>query len=198
MTRVGFLSNLTSRKEEKQMKTLMPNLVSFARVPAGFAVAYYAVHNNWDNALVWALFGALTDYFDGEVARWLNAKSDWGKRWVDPICDFLFALGVLYGFSFYSEPYGHRLAIALSLIGLTVFLKVVKEKAPRSKFQAFAYGFLPLVYCACAVIFTYFYLHKALSGETMAFINWTAPVITAVAIATKRHRFKDWIWQTET
>jgi phosphatidylglycerophosphate synthase len=171
---------------------LIPNAVSFMRVIASPLVAYYSIQNQWDWAFYWLICGALTDFFDGEIARLLRAESYFGKHWVDPVCDFVFALGVLYGFVFHDDQYQSRLVIAEIIVVVTVLLKLVKEFLPRSWAGRFAYGIQPLVYCACVVAFFYYYLDKAVSDEVMAATEVPIIIITAFVCWFKRERFKDW------
>ena len=74
----------------------IPNLLTAARLPAVFLIALWT---SW--AGVWAsaalalfILAALTDIFDGWVARKLGAVSDFG-RLMDALVDKIFILGLL-------------------------------------------------------------------------------------------------------
>lgn len=69
------------------------NLVSFTRVLVAFPVIYLHMQNDYqvDTAiLVLIIYGAISDYLDGLVARWRNEISELGKV-LDPIADKLMA-----------------------------------------------------------------------------------------------------------
>lgn len=74
----------------------IPNLLTALRLPAVFVIALWT---SW--AGVWAsaalalfIFAALTDIFDGWIARKLGAVSDFG-RLMDALVDKIFILGLL-------------------------------------------------------------------------------------------------------
>lgn len=80
------------------------NLISFTRVLVAAPVIYLHIENDYEvNAAIVALilYGGISDYFDGLVARWRNEISELGKM-LDPIADklmafFLFLYTVLIG-----------------------------------------------------------------------------------------------------
>lgn len=80
------------------------NLISFSRVLVVFPIIWIHIHNNYEiNAWIWGLilYGAISDYLDGLVARWRNEISELGKV-LDPVADkvmafFLFLYTVVLG-----------------------------------------------------------------------------------------------------
>lgn len=69
------------------------NLISLSRVLVVFPIIYLHVQNDYQvNALIWGLiiYGAVSDYLDGLVARWRNEISELGKV-LDPVADKLMA-----------------------------------------------------------------------------------------------------------
>lgn len=80
------------------------NLISLSRVLVVIPIIYLHIQNDYEvNALIWGLiiYGALSDYLDGLVARWRNEISELGKV-LDPIADklmafFLFLYTVILG-----------------------------------------------------------------------------------------------------
>lgn len=80
------------------------NLISFTRVIVVIPIIYLHIQNNYQvNTAIWALiiYGAISDYLDGLVARWRNEISELGKV-LDPIADklmafFLFLYTVVLG-----------------------------------------------------------------------------------------------------
>ncbi|HRK62180.1 MAG TPA: phosphatidylglycerophosphatase A [Candidatus Omnitrophota bacterium] len=83
------------------MVKYLPNLLSLARAFMGLVIpqmicsSYSALHA-WA-ALVFTL-AAITDYFDGWLARKLAVTSETGK-WLDPLADKVLTLGCLWAFS---------------------------------------------------------------------------------------------------
>ncbi|MFM7242395.1 MAG: CDP-alcohol phosphatidyltransferase family protein, partial [Opitutia bacterium] len=76
----------------------LPNLLTAARLPAIFLITLWTYWAGvWASAAL-ALFivAALTDVFDGWIARRLDAVSDFG-RLMDALVDKIFILGLLVG-----------------------------------------------------------------------------------------------------
>ncbi len=76
----------------------LPNLLTAARLPAIFLITVWTYWAGpWASAAL-ALFilAALTDIFDGWIARKLNAVTDFG-RLMDALVDKIFILGLLIG-----------------------------------------------------------------------------------------------------
>jgi len=79
----------------------LPNLLSLVRAILGFIVPAMILSDStplhaWA-AVVFAL-AAITDYFDGWLARRLAVASDVGK-WLDPLADKVLTLGCLWAFA---------------------------------------------------------------------------------------------------
>lgn len=80
------------------------NLISLSRVLIVIPIIYLHIENDYQvNAMIWVLviYGAISDYLDGWVARWRNEISELGKV-LDPIADklmafFLFLYTVVLG-----------------------------------------------------------------------------------------------------
>lgn len=74
----------------------IPNILTAARLPAVFLIAIWTYWAGvWASAaLALFIFAALTDIFDGWIARKLGAVSDFG-RLMDALVDKIFILGLL-------------------------------------------------------------------------------------------------------
>lgn len=80
------------------------NFISFTRVLVVIPIIWLHVENDYQvNSWIWGLiiYGAVSDYLDGLVARWRNEISELGKV-LDPIADkvmafFLFLYTVILG-----------------------------------------------------------------------------------------------------
>lgn len=85
------------------MPTDLPNLLTLSRIVAiPLLVVFVAIQAPWADMVACALFSAaaITDYFDGKIARERQITSDFG-RMLDPIADKLLvgaALMLLAGF----------------------------------------------------------------------------------------------------
>jgi phosphatidylglycerophosphate synthase len=171
----------------------IPNFVSLSRIVFGYLVLNaVTTHNDWRSAFFWFAAGAATDYLDGWLAIKLNAVSEFGKRWVDPVCDFLLGVFVMLAFVFQDSAWQERLWWAIPMTLLAVVGKFVKEQSIWPKAKRIAYLAAPIYYCGCAIIFLYLYAQRGLTDSEMMFINLaTIPSIIAAAYF-KRHRLSDW------
>lgn len=69
-------------------KQLKPNHVTFIRLVGTPFLILFLLDKQYLYSLVFFIFLALTDMFDGSMARLRNQITDWGKIW-DPIADKL-------------------------------------------------------------------------------------------------------------
>ena len=93
------------RVRVKQTLLTWSNLISFSRVFIAFPIVYLHYTNGFQ--ITWTiglliLYGMISDYLDGYVARKMNEVSEWGKV-LDPIADkisasILFLYTVYIGF----------------------------------------------------------------------------------------------------
>lgn len=93
------------RIKVKQTLLTWSNLISFSRVFIAFPIVYLHYTNGQQITLtigLLILYGMISDYLDGYVARKMNEVSEWGKV-LDPIADkisasILFLYTVYIGF----------------------------------------------------------------------------------------------------
>ena len=75
---------------------MVADLLTLARIPLGVVFLLVAGDTRW--ALAVLVVAGLTDVFDGIIARrHATAQSSHRGDWLDPLCDKLFALGVVIG-----------------------------------------------------------------------------------------------------
>jgi len=170
----------------------LPNFVSLIRVILSPFIATYAIQGQWMLAFTLTLIASASDFFDGMLASWLQAKSKLGEEWIDPLADFALSLGVLGGYVFQDSLWTHRIWLAIVMIVSTIILKILKQQNRLLRLKTFAYGFLPLYYCAMAGLFIYIYASKALNPKHLLILNILFLPIVITLIWIKRHRFKDW------
>lgn len=109
------VKELFSKKWYRQI----PNLLTFSRLLAPFVVIPLLCVGNIFGALIAEGIFALTDTFDGLIARRFNLVSDFGKR-LDTICDKIFAITLLV------PIYTIMPTISIS-IGLEVLIAVINS-----------------------------------------------------------------------
>jgi cardiolipin synthase len=172
------------------MPTDLPNLLTLSRIAAiPVLVALAAVRQPWADLAACAVFAAaaITDYFDGKLARSRNQISDFG-RMLDPIADKLLvgaALMLLAGLGRLTD-FGLLPAIVIMLreilvsglreylAGLSVGLPVTKLAKWKTGFQMGALGAL-LGGDTAAPLIGLGWLPVALIGELML---WSAAALT--------------------
>ena len=88
-----------NRVEEKRDENVwnIPNTLTFLRVLLTF-VTIYLIFSGYDLKLVAAFFivGMLTDFFDGQIARRFNQKTEFGRKF-DMVADRFLMVGVVLG-----------------------------------------------------------------------------------------------------
>jgi cardiolipin synthase len=174
------------------MPTDLPNLLTLSRIAAiPLLVLLVALRTPWGDVgacLVFSL-AAITDYFDGKIARQRQSTSGFG-RMLDPIADkllvaaalmLLAGLGRLPGLSLYPAILIMLREILVSglreyLAELRIGLPVTKLAKWKTGFQMGALGTLIAGETGAAVLHLSF-LPVALIGEAML---WTAAALTLV------------------
>jgi cardiolipin synthase len=136
----------------------LPNLLTFSRIAAvPVLLVMFMIPDDAGRWLACAVFvvAAVTDYFDGYVARTWNQLSELG-RCLDPIADKLLVAAVLLLLAFFNSPGILFLLPALVIMcrevlvsGLREYLAQVKVRLPVSRLakwktaiQMVAIGFL--------------------------------------------------------
>lgn len=136
----------------------LPNLLTFSRIVAiPILLVLFMIPGDAGRWLACAVFtiAAVTDYFDGYVARTWNQLSELG-RCLDPIADKLLVAAVLLLLAFFNSPGLFFLLPALVILcrevlvsGLREYLAGVKVRLPVSRLakwktaiQMVAIGFL--------------------------------------------------------
>jgi cardiolipin synthase len=174
------------------MPTDLPNLLTLSRIAAiPLLVALAALREPWGDAAACLVFSAaaITDYFDGKIARERKMVSGFG-RMLDPIADKLLvgaALMLLAGFDRLST-WALLPAIVILLreilvsglreylAGLRIGLPVTRLAKWKTGFQMGALGTLLAGDTAASVLYLSF-LPVSLIGEAML---WTAAALTLV------------------
>jgi len=174
------------------MLTDLPNLLSLSRIAAiPLLVALVALRMPWADLAACVVFSAaaITDYFDGVLARGRRQTSDLG-RMLDPIADKLLvgaALMMLVGMGRLSPPALYpAIVIMLREIlvsGLREFLAGVRRSIPVTRLAKWKTGFqmgaigTVLAGDTAAPLLHLGWLPVSLIGETML---WIAALLTLI------------------
>ena len=78
----------------KDMKKYIPNFLTLSRLLVTPLIIYLGLNNHLIILIIVAVFIALTDFFDGYLARKWQVTSDFGAK-LDMIADKVLALGLL-------------------------------------------------------------------------------------------------------
>lgn len=119
------------KKSENKLKMVIPNLLTFSRLLAPFFILPATIFGSFPLAVTFAALFALTDAFDGYLARKWNAVSEFGKN-LDPICDKFFVLGIII--PFISDPKMFLTIILEATISLINLKSAFKNNKPKSTY----------------------------------------------------------------
>jgi cardiolipin synthase len=131
------------------MVTSLPNLLTLSRIVViPLVVGLFYVEGDEARWAAWALFSiaAITDWFDGYVARSMNLVSTFG-RFLDPIADKLLVVAVLFMLAAFDRLSAVSCLPALVIVlreilvsGLREFLAEVRVGMPVSKLAKWKTG----------------------------------------------------------
>jgi CDP-diacylglycerol---glycerol-3-phosphate 3-phosphatidyltransferase len=94
----------------------VPNALSLLRLILSFLIVYliFSHDSKWFVVIVFAI-AAITDYFDGMLARKLKQTTNIGAR-LDQVVDRVFAIMVVGALMLYSMIYSHEETVLLFLV----------------------------------------------------------------------------------
>jgi phosphatidylglycerophosphate synthase len=101
----------------------LPNAITAARIAVAPAIAWMIVMPSWPMRLAgWILYlaAAITDYYDGKLARSRNLVTDLG-RLLDPLADKLLLLGTFVPMFMLMRPSPHAEEELASRVAANVF-----------------------------------------------------------------------------
>lgn len=79
------------------------NVFTILRIVVSPLIMFELYCRNWELAFGLFVFGAITDFLDGYLARLLNMQTNLG-RMLDPLADKIFLISLFYSLSFISSP----------------------------------------------------------------------------------------------
>ena len=148
-----------------KLKIFIPNFLTALRVINTPLIIAYFVSNKYDIALIIAILTAITDCFDGFLARKFNTSSEFGKK-LDAFSDKIFAGGLLLCLSikFNILIICVLLEIIISIINIISYKKSKKTKSLLIGKVKTCFLFLTVIlgYLACFYVNTKKYLYISL------------------------------------
>src|SRR5574344_737944 len=85
---------IENTKKEKSIKKQIPNLLTLTRGISPIIIIPTLLSNNIKLAIIELIIFALTDLFDGKIARKYNCISEFGIK-LDCVCDKIFVIGLI-------------------------------------------------------------------------------------------------------
>ncbi len=167
----------------------IPNALSLSRAPIAFGIAICALNGQWIAAFVVLVIGLLTDLLDGFLAIRLNAKSDFGGKFLEPAADLCLTVGALWGLVFTKTlPWSTVwiLIAALATIWPPIFLKKAENRV-----RLVCEGLAPFLYLAGILCLTIVYAFKAFGVSALLLLIAAIP-LTVIVVKAKRHRLTTW------
>ena len=160
-------------KGKRSLLVYLPNILTLYRLSVAFPAAWFLYRGNFPLAVLLYLTAALSDYFDGYLARRLNARSSLGQL-LDPVADKLLVLSYLL--ALYAAPFTYKPSKWLVL-----FLLLKEGVVILGSPLALKRGFLPepnlAGKIATALLFTY--------GLLLLLANWGLPFIGKLLVAVE-------------
>ena len=121
------------KKDLKNKNAIIPNLLSASRIPAPIVILAFTFSGNVIGTLAAASLFALTDFFDGKIARRFNGETKLGAL-LDTISDKVFSIGTTLPLI----PFFPPLALTLGLEGAIAYINsksLLTGGNPKSIFQ---------------------------------------------------------------
>ncbi len=125
--------------KKKNIKSLIPNLVTLTGLSFGLSSMRFALELNFNFAVICILFAAVCDALDGVLARRLDSESDLGAQ-LDSLSDFLsfgIAPGLLIYMSIFNQDnnlgaFATLIFIIFSCLRLALF-NVLHERSKNNE-----------------------------------------------------------------
>lgn len=166
----------------------LPNAVSTSRIVLSPVITLLAYQGRWLAAFVLLLIVISTDFFDGWLAKKLNACSDLGGK-IDNVADLLLTASTLAGLVLAGEVSWTAL---LYIVPVSVMIWAGALFLPASiKLQLFFFVLLRYYYLGFVVWLIGFYAFLSL-GVKAAWLLLPGIPLAAWAAIAKKHRLKPW------
>jgi len=157
------------KNSNNKIKTALPNILTASRLLAPLFIFPATLLGNFPLALIFASLFALTDAFDGFLARKWNTTSEFGRN-LDAICDKFFLLGVII--PFLTNPIIIPTLVLEGIISIINLKSAFKNNNPKSTYLGKGKTIL------LSLLITLSYLLKALNIN----LNTLLPLIISTNI----------------
>lgn len=117
-------------KTPGRRKKQIPNILTSSRIIAPFFIVPLFFLGLSEAAIALTCVSASTDFFDGMLARKLDARSEFGKE-LDPVSDKVFASGLLISLSAINPLILINLGLEAVIAG-TNFISKLKDNEPKT------------------------------------------------------------------
>lgn len=148
------------KKSDHKIKTVLPNMLTASRLLAPFLILPATLLGNFPLAVTFAGLFALTDAFDGKLARRWKTTSKFGEN-LDPICDKFFVLGITI--PFLNNPYMILTLILEAVIAGVNLKSAFKNNKPKSTYL----GKGKTVLLSLLIVMAYLFKLKGISLDTL-------------------------------
>lgn len=171
------------------MVRYLPNALSTSRIPIGVALVISAATEAWWISSFLLLTGALTDAFDGYLAKRWDCRSKLGEN-IDALGDVALSGGALLGLTVAGVwPFWVLIAAA----SITAVFRLIEWRGPK-RLRHHPMYLLPVATIMLLGLIITQYAHLAFqpSGWKVAAVNAGLFVAFAIAIFLKRYRIREW------
>lgn len=170
------------------IKSWIPNLVSLSRFPLAYGTYFCANEGWWLAAFFVIIISRATDWLDGFLAVKLNARSDLGRRFLDPLSDLAEAIGILAGLIFTGIISWITLGLLAALYGgILLPVAVMRTNRASSICEGLIQAYFAIFYAAGVGIYAY----RAM-GTQVLWLLLAIPAVVFIVMRTKRHRVENW------
>lgn len=168
----------------------IPNILSSSRVPLGLAIAWEGSQSNWAVAFILIVIALATDWFDGVLAKRLNATSDFARDVLEPACDLALTGGAIGGLLIS----GHLAVVSVVILTVVAVIGQLCVFVARqgSNLQRLVFALMPLGYVAIILLVAADYAIRAFQGDAAWFLVGVLPMALAV-VRVKLPRLKTWL-----
>ncbi len=138
------------------MLRVLPNLLTIFRFFLVYPIVLFILDNNFLWAILLYILAAITDFFDGSIARKYDLVSEFGKI-ADPISDKTLILGALISLSLIGEIDSIMAFIILGrdvfvIVGFILASLLVKDYEVRPHFSGKLNALFLMVYLGLIII----------------------------------------------
>ena len=169
----------------------LPNALTISRIFIAPFITFFALKQSWQLALCLILIAWMTDFFDGLLAKELDAETKFGKIF-DPICDAAMAAGAVCGLIFQANVLHNILFWGIPILIVGFILKFLKHQKHFPRLNRLAIPTLPFIEFIMIIAVLYIYADHALHDKII--FAWISGLLVApLVIFIKRHRFNDWL-----